>query len=140
MSAVGSFYRRGNSVTCHMLEDTLDAAATPRAPVQREEFMVTPPFTPSRWASDSPQAYGGGGVGITHKLDRVLFMFEEMKQQVERDSVETKEQLSILQDDLTVLKEKYHAAVPKAKKRIPSEILVCYMSVSWASVSPACSS
>ena len=74
---------------------------------QRDDFTMTPPFTPSRWSSDSPHAYSSGGIGINQKLDRVLLMFDEMKQQVERDSVETKEQLSNLQDDLTELKEKY---------------------------------
>lgn len=52
-------------------------------------------------------------------------MFDEMKQQVERDSVETKEQLSNLHDDLTELKEKYQASVSKeAKKKIPCDVSV----------------
>lgn len=92
-----------------------------------DDFTMTPPFTrtPSRWSSDSPHAYSSGGIGITQRLDRVLLMFDEMKQQVERDSVETKEQLSNLQDDLTELKEKYRASVSnKAKKKIPCDVSV----------------
>ena len=104
LSSVGSFYRHGNSVTSHMLglvarnPDVVDGTG----PVpQPDDFTMTPPFTrtPSRWSSDSPHAYSSGGIGITQRLDRVLLMFDEMKQQVERDSVETKEQLSNLQDD-----------------------------------------
>ena len=100
---------------------------TPRTgPVpQRDDFTMTPPFTPSRWSSDSPHAYNSGGIGINQKLDRVLLMFDEMKQQVERDSVEMKEQLSNLHDDLTELKEKYQASVSKkAKKKTPCDVSV----------------
>ena len=101
-------------------DDAFDPSPRP-AISQHEEFM-TPPFTPSRWSGDSPQAYSG--VSVSQKLDRVLLMFEDMKRQIERDSVETKEQLSIFQDDLTDVKEKHRASVPKAKKKIPCDVSV----------------
>ena len=54
------------------------------------EPTMTPSFTRTpRWSSDSPHAYSRGKIGINQRLDRVLPMFDEMKQQVERDSVTT---------------------------------------------------
>ena len=79
-----------------------DADASLRATASQ----LTPPFIPSRsWSSDTPQPYNTH-INISQKLDRVLLMFEDLKSQVETDSVEKKEQLSLLHEDITVLKKK----------------------------------
>lgn len=66
-----AFYRRGNSVTSQICGQDADGFdATPRAAAShQEEFMNTPPFAPSRWSSDSPQAYNGV-ISASQKLDR----------------------------------------------------------------------
>ena len=97
-----------------------DADAPPRAATSQ----LMPTFTPSRsWSSDAPQPYNTH-INISQKLDRVLLMFEDLKRQVEMDSVETKEQLSLLHEDITALKEKHNVSIPKAKKNIPCDVSV----------------
>ena len=121
--SLGAFYRRGSSITSQVYgqDEGRYADATPRASApQREDCMITPPFTPtSRWSNDSLQ-----GFNISQKLDQVLLMFEDLKKQVERDAVETREQISLLQEDLMELKAKQCHATPKARKRIPCEVSV----------------
>ena len=132
-SALGSFYRRGSSVTGRVLapdprdSDGNDSIA---GGPDRDMFM-TPPFTPTgRWSSDSPHTYDRASVSVNQKLDRVLVMFDEMRQQVERDSVETREQLSILQDEIKEMKEKQSTSVAKTQKKIPSVVSVRLLHIS----------
>ena len=129
-SGIASFYRRGNSVTRQMFgSEACDSEAfnhTPRAPVSQHEQFMTPPFTPNRWSSESPQGYSSASVSMSviQKLDRVLSMFGEMKSQAERDSMEVKEQLSILQDEMAMLKEKQLESVSRVKRKIPCDVSV----------------
>ena len=84
--------------------------------------MVTPP---NRWSS---QAYISH-VSVSQKLDRVLCMFEEMKRReswVERDSIDTKEQLSLLQEDLAE-QEKHRLQASKVRKKIPCDVSVRFL-------------
>ena len=116
--SLGAFYRRSNSATSQVCTPIAEVFGAPPA-LQRDECILTPPFTPSRWsASDSPQPRN-----MSQKLDRVLSMFEDFKHEVERDAAETREQLSLIQEDLTDIKAQQVPAL-KAQKRIPCDVSV----------------
>ena len=115
-SAVRSFYRRGSSVTGRVLApDPRDSDGNDSITRGADrDMLMTPPFMlTGRWSSDSLHTYDRASVSVSQKLDRVLVMFDEMRQQVERDSVETIEQLSILQDEIKETKEYFRGENPK---------------------------